>query len=177
SRRLLKLAPKIFGKRALKQLADQIEPIIVPSDQQVLILKGVDNPLEAMATFRQLQVLVKQGNFEESADKEFNKALDGMCLSLMRSTNLIKKIMGSDLEQWQKAMKFLNLLAKATFVEGESASSVRNLARDLMRGSNLLDELMKSATTQQEQVLQLKSFMDLLQSAGMGGAKPETKVA
>ncbi|MEM6682629.1 MAG: hypothetical protein AAF607_10330, partial [Pseudomonadota bacterium] len=47
SRRLLKLAPKIFGKRALKQLADQIEPIIVPSDQQVLILKGVDNPLEA----------------------------------------------------------------------------------------------------------------------------------
>jgi len=173
AKRLLKLAPKIFGKRALKQLADQIEPIIVPAEQQTLILKGVENPLEAMASLRQLQLLVNKGNFEESSHETFNKALDSMCLSLMRSTNLIKKIMTSDIEQWQKAMKLLNLLSKATFVEGDSASSVRSVTRDLMRGSNLLDELMKSAKSQQEQVIQLKSFMDLLQSAGMGGGGNE----
>lgn len=170
AKRLLKLAPKIYGSAAIKQLAKEIEPMIVPYEQQVLIRKAVENPLVAMGTLRQVQVLVSAAGFKDHTTDTFNDALDEMCMALLKSTDLVQKVLKSEKEQWQKAMQFLNLLSKATFVEGKSASGIRTTTRDLMRGSNLLDEMMKKATTQQEQVVQLKSFMDLLQTAGMGGA-------
>lgn len=175
--RLLKLAPKLMGPAARKQLAKEVEPIFVPYEQQVLIRKGVDNPIAAMGTLRQIQVLVGAAGFKDHTAETFNKALDDMCLALLKTTDLVQKILKSEAEQWEKAMKLLNLLAKATFVEGQSASGIRTTTRDLMRGSNLLDEMMKNATTQQEQVVQLKSFMDLLQNAGMGGGDGKKAMA
>lgn len=168
AQRLLKLAPKVCGGQALKQLAEEVEPIFVPYEQQVLIRKAVENPLEAMTSLRQVQVLVNAAGFKDHTAERFNKALDDMCMALLNSTKLVEKLLKSDSEQWQKAMQLLNLLSKATFVEGQSASGIRATTREIMRGSSLLDELMKQAKTQQEQVMQLKSFMDLLQSAGMG---------
>lgn len=168
AKRLLNLAPKVFGPLALRQLAEQIEPILVPHDQQVIIRKNMTNPLQGMAALRQVQILVNKARFQERSTARMNQALDDVCMALLTATNLIEKLMKSDLEDWQKALKFLTLLSKATFVEGRSATGVRVKTRDIMKGSNLLDELMKSATTQQEQVAQLKSFMDLLQAAGMG---------
>lgn len=168
--RLLKLAPKVIGKQALKQLAEQIEPIVVPYEQQTLICKGVTSPLETMAQLRRLQVMLSEANFADQITKDMDKALDDICFSLMTSTRLVEKVMKSDKQQWQKAMKLLDLLAAATFVEGQSSTKVRTTARDIMRGSGLLDELMKSASTQQDQVMQLKKLMDLLTAAGMGAA-------
>ncbi|MEM7570833.1 MAG: hypothetical protein AAF337_13660, partial [Pseudomonadota bacterium] len=168
--RLLKLAPKVIGKQALKQLAEQLSPILVPYDQQVLIRKNAENPLETMTQLRKLQVLLGKAEFAEQVAKDFNGALDNMCLGLLQSTRLIQKLEKSEMEQWQKAMKLLDLLAKATFVEGQSASGIRKTTREIMRGSGLIDELMKSAKTQQDQVMQLQKLMDLLTRAGMGAS-------
>lgn len=177
AQRLLKLAPKVCGAKALKQLAEEVEPIFVPYEQQVLIRKAVENPLEAMASLRRVQVLVSAAGFKEHTAERFHKALDDMCMALLKSTKLVEKVLKSETEQWQKAMQLLNLLSKATFVEGQSASGIRATTRDIMRGSNLLDELMKQAKTQQDQVMQLKSFMDLLQSAGMGDQSKDMAMA
>ncbi|MEO0412628.1 MAG: hypothetical protein AAF221_12405 [Pseudomonadota bacterium] len=168
--RLLKLAPKVIGKQALKQLAEQLNPILVPYEQQVLIRKNAENPLETMAQLRRLQVLLGNAEFAEQVAKDLNDALDNICMGLLQSTRLVQKLVKSEMEQWQKAMKLLDLLAKATFVEGESASNIRKTTREIMRGSGLIDELMKSAKTQQDQVMQLQKLMDLLTRAGMGAS-------
>lgn len=165
--RLIRLEPLAIGRPSHRQIVNFLMPILTSPPNQTAMITATGKVVQRLLRLATLQREIEVAEFEDTEKNRMVRELDQIAYRLMKEHGVLSRIEEAPQPQWQRALKLLELTADGYFCHGMCSELARSKLRQLLKGSNLLNNIMQNAPNETEKTSSLLHLMRLLQAAGI----------
>lgn len=164
--RLIELEKYVIGENNKRKVGTFLVPVVMAKANEVYFMAVDGKHMDRMKDLARVQRGILKSGIPQSHKDNLVPKLDEYCTSIMNGAKVFKKIESSSATANIAGQKILEMLAGGYFTEGNAARAARKITRMYMKEPGFLESCI-NAPTEQERVVKLLGFRDLLLKAGM----------